>query len=762
MKQKILVLLVFLLSVFALTGCNDTTTTTTTTNATTIITERLPAPTGLAITGTVLSWNAVSGATGYAIYVNDAFQANVTTTSYDFASVSGNQLLFRVVAKAAATGTFIDSVQSASIAYIANATAEIEAINQLMTGFMDGAPEGFAAELVNKGMTAAEFATFKTAVETFQETLPEDGNLTTGNAALTVLLQTDTNIEAMISAFMIGISAQLEQQILDLEDEIEECQIIIDEDGNDYWCYRPISSIESEKATVQMMIDLIEAEKDQMVLVATNAANYFIDLQTHITNTLLVNLQGLMESEGELTASEIIVIKNEIVQMLLDNMPPTADTTLLFQLVGSMVTSLTDSATLGEAINDKAGQFAAMTTASLQLYLNFLQDLDADFVDDILSLQENFTNEAMFQVEMTILLLVEFDAFETANQTLFDAVDNALSAADELALFNAWKTSIGDLAAALGADETGSSIATDVFTNLTYPILVAAGTVDEKISRATLDHMIASDFALLRAQAISESFEYDYWEETYSNTATGVVYSTITAYEFAKTNANLDVMKASINQALAIVEATNTTDAAALIALLVAVIPQDQLQEMMAIDAIQSAALVASINAALTDETADLRTFMLALLNYLVNQNVIEGVRTIETEIHNYYIATYGADYADGYLYYDDSYADYAMAIFMAGHVDAFFTSNNERLLTGFVASAFTVLRRTEVLAFLEITLVDMQEMEGNINQMIADFLAQADVVKIYDVDTLTPEQETAIDDWIAIFDTISEKEVEF
>jgi hypothetical protein len=762
MKQRVLVLLVFLLSIFALVGCNDTTTTTTTTNATTIITERLPAPTGLSITGTVLTWNAVTGATGYAIYVNDAFQANVTTTSFDFASVSGNQLLFRVVAKAATTGTFVDSVQSASIAYVANATAEIDAINQLMIGFMDGAPEGFAAELVNKGMTATEFATFKTAVETFQETLPEDGNLTAGNAALTVLLQTDTNIEAMISAMMIGVSAQLEQQILDLEEEIDACQIIINEDGSDFWCYRPISSVEGELATVQVMLDLIDAEKEQMVLVATNAANYFIDLQTHITNTLLVNLQSLMESEGELTASEIIVLKNEVVQMLLDNMPPTADTTLLFQLLASMITSMTDSATLGDAINEKAGQFAALSTASLELYLNFLQDLDAAFVDEILTLQENFTNETMFQTEMTILLLVEFDAFETANQPLFDAVDNALSAADELALFTAWKASIGDLAAALGADETGSSIATDVFTNLTYPILVAAGTVDEKIASATLDHMIASDFALLRAQAISESFEYDYWDETYTNTATGVSYPTITAYEFAMTNANLDVMKASINQALAIVEATNTTDAAALIALLVAVIPQDQLQEMMGINAIQSAALVASINTALTDETADLRTFMLALLNYLVDQNVIEGVRTIETEIHNYYTTTYGADYADGYFYYDDTYADYAMAIFMAGHVDAFFTSNNERLLTGFVTSAFTVLKRTEVLAFLEITLVDMQEMEGNINQMITDFLGQAEIIKTYDVDTLTTEQETIIDDWTAIVENMPEPETEY
>ncbi|MCK7486877.1 MAG: hypothetical protein MZU97_16280 [Bacillus subtilis] len=327
------------------TGGTGTTTATTGSTSTTVTTttalQRLQTPTGLSIAGTVLSWNPVTGATGYAVYVNDVFQANTTATTYNFSALSGTQLLFRVVAKAPTTGILIDSLQSASIAYQTNAAAEIEAINGMLDGFIAGGSTGFAAELVNKGMTAEEFQAFKTAVETFQQSLPEDNNLNAANAALTTLLSIDTNIEALISGMMITLDEQMARDIDSLNHEMEVCQEYIDVYDNEWMCDRPMSSIESEKATVEMMIELLAAEKEQMVLVATNAAEYFIDLQSHLSNTLLTNLQALMESEGELNTSEIVVIKNEIVQMLLDNMPPVEDTTLLFQLFASMFTTMT-------------------------------------------------------------------------------------------------------------------------------------------------------------------------------------------------------------------------------------------------------------------------------------------------------------------------------------------------------------------------------------------------------------------------------------
>ncbi|MCK7486876.1 MAG: hypothetical protein MZU97_16275 [Bacillus subtilis] len=385
------------------------------------------------------------------------------------------------------------------------------------------------------------------------------------------------------------------------------------------------------------------------------------------------------------------------------------------------------------------------------MYLHFLGDLEADFIDDVIALQTDYKNEIIFQTELSILLLLEFDAFQTANPTLFAAVENALSEADELVLFNAWKASINDLVAALGADESVATIASDVVMNLTYPMLVAAQAVDQKIADAALAHMIASDFALLRAQAFADSFEYDYWEEIYWNSADDFVYANESSFEFAKTIANIDVMIAALKQAKAIVEATSTADAQTLITLLTALIPQAQLQEMLGINAFQSAALVGAINTALNDETTDMRSFILSLLNYLIDESVLEGLRTVLGANYSYYTTNYGDDYLSNYEHYSDSYGEYAIAIYVAGHIDAFMTAGNVEILKGFVTTAFTIIKRSEVLAGMNLILADVQEIETNLQQMIDDFIAQARIVKNYNPATLTTEQETAIDDWLGI-----------
>ncbi len=298
--------------------------------------------------------------------------------------------------------------------------------------------------------------------------------------------------------------------------------------------------------------------------------------------------------------------------------------------------------------------------------------------------------------------------------------------------------------------------------NLTYPMLVAAQAVDQKIADAALAHMIASDFALLRAQAFADSFEYDYWEEIYWNSADDFVYANESSFEFAKTIANIDVMIAALKQAKAIVEATSTADAQTLITLLTALIPQAQLQEMLGINAFQSAALVGAINTALNDETTDMRSFILSLLNYLIDESVLEGLRTVLGTNFSYYTTNYGDDYLSNYEHYSDSYGEYAIAIYVAGHIDAFMTAGNVEILKGFVTTAFTIIKRSEVLSGMNLILADVQEIETNLQQMIDDFIAQARIVKNYNPATLTTEQETTIDDWLGIINDSTIKETEY
>ncbi|MCL2846260.1 MAG: hypothetical protein FWE38_01065 [Firmicutes bacterium] len=77
----------------------------------------LNAPTGLAMNGRVLSWNAVDGAAGYIVMVNGVARPMVVGTSFNFADLEVNTL-FQFVVIAIGNGTTnSDSVISAALLY---------------------------------------------------------------------------------------------------------------------------------------------------------------------------------------------------------------------------------------------------------------------------------------------------------------------------------------------------------------------------------------------------------------------------------------------------------------------------------------------------------------------------------------------------------------------------------------------------------------------------------------------------------------------
>ncbi|HOH18666.1 MAG TPA: hypothetical protein PK087_05025, partial [Bacilli bacterium] len=94
MFKKLLFIFLLIFSVFGLAACDGDDT------PDVDKTESVDVPINLAISGKVLTWDAVEKATGYIVYVNDVEKKTVTTTSYDFSSLSGENLIFQVVAKA--------------------------------------------------------------------------------------------------------------------------------------------------------------------------------------------------------------------------------------------------------------------------------------------------------------------------------------------------------------------------------------------------------------------------------------------------------------------------------------------------------------------------------------------------------------------------------------------------------------------------------------------------------------------------------------
>lgn len=752
MKKRILLFCFALLFSVALIGCNDTTTTATGTTTTTTL-ERLATPTGLTVAGQVLSWNAVPNASGYAIYVNDVLQTTVTGTSYNFASLTGNQLLFRVVAKAPTSGGYTDSLMSASAAYVANAATEITAIDALLTDFMPGAPEGFSAELVRKGMTAEQFGQFKTAMTTFMDTMSEEPNTTSANAALGTLLATDVNTEALFGGLVLMMRETIAAEIVNLEAGKATCQQYIDSYGDDWYCDMPMSSYESELAMNTALQEMLVEEADQIALIAANTVEYLTLLQTHVTGTLLINIETMINSNTEPTAAELLTIKNEIIAILLENMPPVEDFELLTELFGGMISSLEGGSELGTELAALSGPFATMSHSSLYLYLKFFESLDVTFFTSLLSLSEATMSMEAMQLEVQILFAKAFYAFKTANETLFTAVENALTDSEKEALYEAFASSMPNLMAGMIEDDTFDPDMIDqIFVALTWPIVSGVMEVDAKVSDLMLAHFVATDFAFLRKQTHLSMFDYDYWEDAYVNRFLNDVYDNYTDYSFAKRAVTIETAEAGAALAKAILSGTNQSDLNKTIDFVLALLPIDQILESFAYDGLYPAAdFLTVLRATVNDQSDEVRSLLVDLADYLVTNNVFLELNTLLTMVYVNNRDNFGANYMEGY--YDDTLEQQAIAIFVAKHLDAFFTSSREITFKGIATKVFDLLDTAAYRDLLGFTTEQIATLRSDFTTKIDDVLAKAEIIRGYDAFALSPSQAAAVTDFTNIFE---------
>lgn len=753
MKKRILLFCFMFLFSVAMIGCNDTNNTTTTGSTATTTLERLATPTGLTVAGQVLSWNAVPNAAGYAIYVNDVLQTTVTGTSFNFASLTGNQLLFRVVAKAPTSGGYADSLMSASAAYVANAATEISAINALLTDFMPGVPEGFAAELVRKGMTAEQFGQFKTAMTTFMDTMNDEPNATSANAALGTLLATNVNTEALFGGLVLMMRETLASEIANLEAGKAYCQQIINAYGNDWYCEMPMSSYESELAMNTALRDMLVEEADQIALIAANTVEYITLLQTHLTGTLLTNIETMIHSSTAPTAAELLTIKNEIIAILLENMPPVEDFELLTELFGGMISSLEGGSELGTELAALSGPFATMSHSSLYLYLKFFESLDVTFFTSLLSLTEAATSMEAMQLEIQILFAKAFYAFKNANVTLFTAVENALSDSEKQALYEAFASSMPSLMAGMIEDDTFDPEMIDqIFVALTWPIVSGMMDVDAKVSDLMLAHFVATDFAFLRKQTHLSMFDYDYWEDAYVNRFLNDVYENYTDYSFAKRAATIETAEAGTALAKAILSGTNQEDLNKTIDFILAVLPIDQIVESFAPDVTYPTAdYLNALRATVNDQSDEVRSLLVDLADYLIANNVFLELNTRLAAVYVNNRENFGANYMEGY--YDDTLEQQAIAIFVAKHLDAFFTSSREATFKGIANEVFDLLDTAPYRDLLGFTTEQIASLRSDFITRMDDVLAKAEIIRGYDAFALTPSQEAAVTDFTNLFE---------
>ena len=709
--KKLGLLLFVLLFGLSLVGCNTTTQTTT---YQITVTQRLEAPTNLVVQEKQLTWSAVFGATSYDVYINDVFHSNRTTTNFDFSNVSGNQLVFRVVAKG---NNITASLPSASAAYVSNAAAEAALIRDLMEDKIPNFSLASANEMVRKGMTGQQFIQFKADFNQMNDAMDTAKSPTEIQNAMKPLLDGNYPMEAIINGIL---------------------HHLISTNAND-----------------PMMQALAQAGQDEIALLLSRLLLYVKNVSTDLNQIVLGHLDDITNSEKQsLTAQELFIAKDELITIFKENLPPVGDFELFYQLLTSMLAGMNASPNLVSTLESTSSHFATAQHSAISLMLDYYDSLTVSFFESLLTIIKSQTfTEQQQTVEVQILMMKNSKVFLDANQARVDAIKALVPAEKQELLYTYFQDSVAGILEFMRVDQMSISSIVGMLDNLDYASLQAIQSVEQKLTNIVTDYLISTDGELLRIQAKLSGFtiEYTGFGNEFKNTYTGQVYIHSTAYSRDLESTNIDMM----NQIIIMVNE------------ILAKTTQDDFDTMMLFvnDNILSSVILLifgnqqqtefqnQLKIFLESESSVLRELLIDLFGYLQNASVVSQLRTLYGDLHTYRISLYGPDYIDNpsrpisndYYYHQEV----ATKIFVAGHLKQFMTSAMHTKIEASMGRVFTFLKQPTVLESIGLTLADINELETNSLSVFRNVLTEAELIRTYNYKSLTQAQKERVLNWL-------------
>lgn len=505
--------------------------------------EQIAFPTNLAIDGKTLSWDAVENAAGYYVFADGEEVKEVKTNSYDFSSLEGTRIIFTVVTKA--PKGMQDSAQSASIAYVENKEEEISAMQLALTENipMELDP-GFAEELVNKGMLASELEDMIDALEEFYDDMDTADDMSEGFAAIDAMMESVENPEAIISAVVKFMLPEfLDEQIGYLEDDLGRYQQWID-NGEDYWGYyeERVQEINDQIDALEELQDMLEDSSDEVVKTVLFVVDYIMSIEELITEDLITKIPNLSETEGleDLNVAELVLVKDEIVNILRTTMPESTDVILAINTLYSMTSILEEMQEVQFGEMGSPEKMAGTMLLSFEAFINYVDNFDEAFFTELKTILTSDDHEYTQQAKVVTLVIEYFDNYLEENEELLDEIDNVYTEEEKEAMFNDYLETLED-----AISEEG--LALDL-AFMDYDQLMAVSEIFDEAFNELLDAFVASDGALLLL--IAEMEEYN--DEFYSQDRGDMVwneheyYSTI--YQFKIMNEVVTLLNAVVSE----------------------------------------------------------------------------------------------------------------------------------------------------------------------------------------------------------------------
>lgn len=741
MKKRFYSFFVLMLIPFLLIGCNSGGS-----DADIDYTEFVGIPTNLVISNKTLSWNAVSGAKGYNIYLNGEMIDSINTTSYDFSNQSETKLIFQV--QTDAPRGYQDSPLSVSIAYVQNRAEEIILLNSLVQATLGDVPIGFVEELVNKGMVSADFSTVQEILVQFVLDISEsDGDFVLINQSLSTLLSSDMNYEALISAFMLYLPNIIDGNIGSLEEEIDGLYEEYDNETNpdiQATILTNIQLLEAELEVYTLLKDSIENSRDDLLLSLLHTLEYLISIHSQVSDNLITNLVNLgnIETIDDVVAEEIILIKDEIVAILLDNLPSMEDMIMMYEMINVIQLAMTSSSDQPQY----PLQSAAHTILSIEAFAKMLDTIDVEYVNNVKGYVKQKTPN-MANAEIMILTIKYLDRFKSENKGLIDEIREVLTVEQQAELFDYYANYIS-----LNYDNAQDVI--DIskiiwLDDLVYETIYYINNDTYDLIDPLLDWFGKTDGEIIRQAVILEGYNVSD-NNVYSNDTLNIIYSNETDYQIALQNTQFLILKYVLEMEYVLSKETTDADVKEYADLVFALIPFEDYFETSNLNNVRT-----NVKEFFDNQAINIYTLVKGFLKYENDNEVIEDLIALNNQIDNYLRTKYGNDYLSQNQFQADPYQQYAYLIFLGNLIDRYMTSSYESKLDALINDFFVLFKTQEFLAMYDLSITEMDEYETIIETEIVDYiLSTSSLIKNYDVNSLSLAQKAVLEELVLFLET--------
>jgi len=415
--KKVLGLVLLLISVFALVACGDKT-----------IDPTINPPTNVQISEAgILTWNAVSGADYYIVFIDQRPVEVRTGTSLDLTKENilvGNRIITVVTVKGEG-----QSLPSTAITYTVVALSDPVVIAEGVLSVLD-------PSYTSTTMTRNDFSSDWEYEDYFSQLRMAQAYAD----ATSSINMTEANALGFFTALNTMMTGDAPENLSDLMGEME----MFDTYGvNPYAAANIIyhlllasmemqyeREVEYEFGNPEETLAMIEALENNSII-TIQSLEIIIDFLMTFKDSLSNNVIALLDDaiEGDmLTTAEMIIIKNEVVNILKTNLPTVTDFAFLYSTLMYIGGAMSGEDMSGYIVHaDYMGELTHLEITIVLEFIGAITQANVDYIQNkVMEISSSMEPDITGGIDLLLYVLTFIDDFKTQHASLFTAYDELM------------------------------------------------------------------------------------------------------------------------------------------------------------------------------------------------------------------------------------------------------------------------------------------------------------------------------------------------